>query len=97
MLPSTRYGCLGCTDSCKAVNFVSGSTVNALNMESSADSFIEGWDMEVGECATPDWEVVEGRVVGVAGHDMDAEEGDGGTIMIGRGVIDWDGCSCGCG
>ena len=67
-------------------------------MESNADSFIKGWDVEVGEGATPDWVVVEICVVGGAGADMDAEEGDGGTITIGRGVVDWDGrsCSCGC-
>jgi hypothetical protein len=43
-------------------------------MESSADNVIEGWDVEIGEGATPDWEVVDMRVVGGAGADMDAEE-----------------------
>ena len=76
--------------------FASGSIANALNTESSGDSSIERCDVEVEECAIPEWEVVDMRVVGGASDDMDTEEG-GGTTMIGHGVVDWDVCICGCG
>ena len=71
--------------------FGSGGTVNSLDIGSSAGSLVEGCDVEVGEGATPDWEAVGMR--GGAGADTDAEEGNGGTITIGRGVVGWDWCS----
>jgi hypothetical protein len=53
-------------------------------MESSADNFIERCDVGVGVGATPNWEVMDMAVIGDAGAVMDAEEGNRGTVTIGR-------------
>ncbi|KAI0247327.1 hypothetical protein BJV78DRAFT_944543 [Lactifluus subvellereus] len=74
-----------------------GWVVNPPNMECSVarPSFIEGWDAEVKcwEGADQGWGVVDMCAAGGAG----AEEGDGGTITMRRGVGGWGGCDCGCG
>ena len=64
--------------------FGSGCAANAQTMESSADNFIERCDVGVGVGATPNWEVMDMAVIGDAGAVMDAEEGNRGTVTIGR-------------